>query len=41
MIGLCHACYSSNVEIQLVEDSNVCKKCMDNPEIIKTIKKLQ
>jgi hypothetical protein len=35
MIGLCHSCYSSGIEISLVEGVNICKKCMSNPKIVK------
>jgi|APSaa5957512535_1039671.scaffolds.fasta_scaffold430502_1 hypothetical protein len=35
MIGLCHSCHSSGVEIQLVEGINVCEKCIEDPKIIK------
>ena len=35
MIGLCHSCYTTNVEIQLVEGFNVCEKCMEDPKIVR------
>jgi len=30
MIGLCHNCYTTNVEIQLIEGYNMCEKCMED-----------
>ena len=34
MIGLCHSCHTSNIEITLVEGLNVCEKCMKDPKIV-------
>ena len=31
--GICHQCYSTNVEIELVDGSNRCNECKNNMEL--------
>ena len=30
MIGLCHKCYSSGVELNIIEGLPICPKCREN-----------
>lgn len=32
MKGLCHKCYSSNVELELLNGQTLCQKCRNPPE---------
>jgi len=41
MIGLCHSCHTSNMEISIVEGFNVCEKCMIDPKIVQVVKQLK